>query len=266
MMQRLKTFDAEHLGSDSWKDQWVAAVYINGSYEEQKDASALDWVLHTLSLPFKLVFALTPPPQILNGWPAFWISLGFIAALTAFVGDTAQLFGCVMQVPDEITAITFVALGTSLPDTFASKTAAMEEPYADASVGNVTGSNSVNVFLGLGIAWTIGSVYWGNLGATSEWQARYKHRQIMCVGDNVVTANPDGAFVVFAGSLGFSVLVYTSLAVFGTALLQYRRVHAGGELGGEGLFKRISAAIFFCLWLSYVGANILFFVTTGSGC
>ena len=43
-----------------------------------------------------------------------------------------------------ITAITFVALGTSLPDTFASKTAAQSEPYADASIGNITGSNSVN--------------------------------------------------------------------------------------------------------------------------
>lgn len=40
-----------------------------------------------------------------------------------------------------------VALGTSLPDTFASKAAAEQDPYADASIGNVTGSNSVNVCL-----------------------------------------------------------------------------------------------------------------------
>merc|ERR1719487_327883 len=65
-----------------------------------------------------------------------------------------------MGVPDSMTAITVVALGTSLPDTFASKQAAQEDPYADASVGNVTGSNSVNVFLGLGLPWTLGAVYW----------------------------------------------------------------------------------------------------------
>jgi solute carrier family 8 (sodium/calcium exchanger) len=35
--------------------------------------------------------------------------------------------------------ITFVALGTSLPDLFASKTAATQEKYADNAVGNVTG-------------------------------------------------------------------------------------------------------------------------------
>lgn len=34
--------------------------------------------------------------------------------------------------------------------------AAIQDKYADASVGNVTGSNAVNVFLGIGVAWTIG--------------------------------------------------------------------------------------------------------------
>ena len=33
-------------------------------------------------------------------------------------------------------------------DTFASKVAAVGDQYADSSVGNVTGSNAVNVFLG----------------------------------------------------------------------------------------------------------------------
>ena len=45
------------------------------------------------------------------------------------------------------------------PDTFASKVAAVQDRYADASVGNVTGSNGVNVFLGIGVAWSIASIY-----------------------------------------------------------------------------------------------------------
>lgn len=44
-------------------------------------------------------------------------------------------------------------------DTFASKVAAIQDSTADNSVGNVTGSNAVNVFLGIGIAWTIASFY-----------------------------------------------------------------------------------------------------------
>jgi len=59
-----------------------------------------------------------------------------------------------------INAITIVALGTSLPDLFASKSAALQERYADNSIGNVTGSNSVNVFLGLGLPWLIATIYW----------------------------------------------------------------------------------------------------------
>lgn len=37
-------------------------------------------------------------------------------------------------------------------DTFASKVAAIQDQYADASIGNVTGSNAVNVFLGIGVS------------------------------------------------------------------------------------------------------------------
>jgi Ca2+/Na+ antiporter len=52
-----------------------------------------------------------------------------------------------------------VALGTSIPDTFASKLAAQADPYADAAIGNITGSNSVNVFLGLGFPWILASAF-----------------------------------------------------------------------------------------------------------
>lgn len=58
------------------------------------------------------------------------------------------------------TAITFVALGTSMPDTFASKSAAVNEKWADSSIGNINGSNSVNVFLGLGLPWLLAAAYW----------------------------------------------------------------------------------------------------------
>lgn len=47
----------------------------------------------------------------------------------------------------------FFSLSLSLhPDTFASKVAAIQDQYADASIGNVTGSNAVNVFLGIGVS------------------------------------------------------------------------------------------------------------------
>ena len=43
----------------------------------------------------------------------------------------ANLFGCSLGLSGATTAITFVALGTSLPDTFASKAAAVQDATAD---------------------------------------------------------------------------------------------------------------------------------------
>merc|ERR1712087_969885 len=106
------------------------------------------------------MFALVPPTILCGGWLCFGTCLLFIGGITMVVADLAELFGCVLDVPDIVTAITFVALGTSMPDLFASKMAATEDPTADASIVNVTGSNSVNVFLGLGLPWSIAAIYW----------------------------------------------------------------------------------------------------------
>lgn len=107
-----------------------------------------------------MLFAFVPPTAIAGGWLTFFVSLLFIAILTAVVGDVAAIFGCLVGLKDSITAISFVALGTSLPDTFASMIAAKNSKTADDAIGNVTGSNSVNVFLGLGLPWLIAASYW----------------------------------------------------------------------------------------------------------
>lgn len=49
--------------------------------------------------------------------------------------------------------------------------AAIQDKYADASVGNVTGSNAVNVFLGIGIAWTMAAIYHASNGNRFEVQS-----------------------------------------------------------------------------------------------
>lgn len=46
--------------------------------------------------------------------------------------------------------------------------AAIHDDTADNSVGNVTGSNAVNVFLGIGIAWSVAAIYWWAHGKDFE--------------------------------------------------------------------------------------------------
>lgn len=106
--------------------------------------------------------------------------------------------------------------------------AAIGDKYADSSICNVTGSNAVNVFLGIGVAWTIAAIAHWVRGST---------------------------FVVPAGSLGFSVTIFCIFALFAIALLVLRRKPAlgGGELGGPRASIKWGSAIFFLLlWLIYV--------------
>ena len=71
---------------------------------------------------------------------------GINCAVTFIVGELASCFGCAISLPDAVTAFSFVALGTSLPDTFASRQAAQESPDADAAIGNVTGALSLSPY------------------------------------------------------------------------------------------------------------------------
>ena len=111
-------------------------------------------------------------------------------------------------------------------DTFASKVAAINDDTADASIGNVTGSNGVNVFLGIGIGWTI---------------AALKH------------AFTNSTFKVEPGSLAFSVTVYCVFAFVAIIVIVVRRnPYIGGELGGPRTAKIVTTTLLMCLWLGYL--------------
>mmetsp|Transcript_15633 Transcript_15633/g.35935 ORF Transcript_15633/g.35935 Transcript_15633/m.35935 type:complete len:827 (+) Transcript_15633:134-2614(+) len=253
----LVNVDEMKLGTEEWKEQIVGAFYCNGSSEEQEQASAFDWIMHVVFFPWSMLYAITtPPPVYLGGWVCFIVSLLHIAVLTIIVGDLAEMFGCSANIKDNITAITVVALGTSVPDLFASKTAAMQDEYADASVVNVTGSNSVNVFLGIGLPWMMGAIYWRINGADDEWVGRYpdKFREY-----------PEGAFVVEGGSdLAFSVIVFTLSALVCLTVIGIRRLVFNGELGGDPDMKACSSFLLFLLWLFYIGLSIWKSETPGS--
>ncbi|KAJ1637880.1 Sodium/calcium exchanger protein-domain-containing protein [Pavlovales sp. CCMP2436] len=215
--------------------------------------SAGDVFVHVISVPWKVAAAtLVPPPDLWGGGPAFGFSLALIGLTTAFVADLAGILGCVVGISDPITAITLVALGTSLPDTFASRIAAVNEPTADNSITNVTGSNSVNVFVGLGLPWLFASIYWATTGPTEEWLARYPQ---------VVARFPAGqaGYVLVGGDLGFTVAGFVIVCLLGVCLLVYRRFALGAELGGGRSAKRASAAVLVGLWLTYTTSVCLKF-------
>ncbi|XP_063774133.1 sodium/calcium exchanger 1 isoform X1 [Pseudophryne corroboree] len=228
-----KTNLALVVGTNSWREQFIEAITVSAGEDddddecgEEKLPSCFDYVMHFLTVFWKVLFAFVPPTEYWNGWACFIVSITMIGLLTAFIGDLASHFGCTIGLKDSVTAVVFVALGTSVPDTFASKVAAIQDQYADASIGNVTGSNAVNVFLGIGVAWSIAAIYHTARGEV---------------------------FRVEPGTLAFSVTLFTIFAFVSVGVLLYRRrPEIGGELGGPRTAKLLTTALFTLLWLLYI--------------
>uniref|UniRef100_A0A7E4WAS1 Sodium/calcium exchanger 1 n=1 Tax=Panagrellus redivivus TaxID=6233 RepID=A0A7E4WAS1_PANRE len=234
------------LGTSSWREQFVDALTVGagdddddeegdvesgGSQKEEEGPSMGDYIMHFLTVPWKLAFASIPPTDIWGGWACFVVSIAMIGVLTAVIGDMASQFGCWIGLKDAVTAISFVAMGTSIPDTFASKVAATNDKYADSSIGNVTGSNGVNVFLGIGIAWTLAAV---------------------------VHAYRGTVFYVDPGTLAFSVTIFCVEAVICIIVIVLRRHKSiGGELGGPVIAKYMTSTFFMSLWLIYLTLSAL---------
>lgn len=53
--------------------------------------------------------------DIYGGYVCFVVSIIGIGLVTAVIGDVASHFGCTLGIKDTVTAIVFVALGTSVP-------------------------------------------------------------------------------------------------------------------------------------------------------
>lgn len=228
------------LGTSSWKEQFKDALTVipadesefDNDDEEEEVPSCFSYVSHFVCLFWKVLFAFVPPTDICGGYVTFVVSIFVIGVITAIIGDAASYFGCALNIKDSVTAILFVALGTSIPDTFASMIAAKHDEGADNCIGNVTGSNAVNVFLGIGLAWTIAAVYHSSHGMT---------------------------FNVEPGTIGFAVALFCGEALIAIMLIMFRRWHKGigAELGGPKVSKYISAAILVFLWVFYVVICIL---------
>lgn len=82
---------------------------------EERLPSCFDYIMHFLTVFWKVLFAFVPPTEYWNGWACFIVSITLIGALTALTGDLASHFGCTVGLKDSVTAVVFVALGTSVP-------------------------------------------------------------------------------------------------------------------------------------------------------
>ena len=136
-----------------------------------------------------------------------------------------------MGLRNDITAITLVALGITLPDMLASRIAAKNEKNADAAIGHISGASAINVFFGIGLAWTLAAV------------------------KNAIDGNE---LHIREGSIGYTLTIYFAFAVMAIAILMIRRFSLiGGELGGPLVGRIATVMLFFTFWISYVSMSAL---------
>lgn len=150
-----------------------------------------------------------------------------------------------------VIAFTALASGTSWPDLVASKIAAERQITADSAIANITCrfflspiprfllafnvrfthfflfSNSVNIYIGIGIPWLIDTVY-----------------NFLMYSEPLYIDNAQG--------LSFSLLVFFATSVGCIAVLVLRRIIFGAELGGPRLWAWLTAVYFMLLWVVFV--------------
>lgn len=213
-----------------WKQQFVDALTLESTESRKLNnvylrLARVSWQL--LLVPWRLLFAFVPPYQIVHGWIAFICSLLFISGIAYIVTELTDLISCVTGINAYVIAFTALAGGTSWPDLVASKIAAERQTTADSAIANITCSNSVNIYVGIGIPWLIDTAY-----------------NFIAYREPLRIQNAEG--------LSFSLLVFFSTSVGCIAVLVFRRLTLGAELGGPRHWAWITCVYFMLLWIIFV--------------
>lgn len=204
--------------------------------ENAEEVSAFEGLVQYASAPWKLLFACIPPNSYMNGWMRFACAFAAIGLISFLVLEITTTVGCIFDMRTAVQALVLVAIGTSLPDLTASRRAAESKRTkdADASIATLAGANAASVFIGLGLPWTIATIY--------HWA---KYGESFFVG-KIATADITFALVLF---LACSVICFMVLAL--------RRLIIGGELGGPSVSRVFSAIVMFFLWGAFITLNIM---------
>ncbi|XP_034904713.1 magnesium/proton exchanger isoform X2 [Populus alba] len=213
-----------------WKEQFVDALTLE-SLESRKlnsihlRVARISWQL--ILAPWRLLFAFVPPYHFAHGWIAFIFSLLFISGIAYIVTKLTDIISCVTGINAYVIAFTALASGTSWPDLVASKIAAERQTTADSAIANITCSNSVNIYVGIGIPWLIDTAY------------------------NFFMYN-EPLRIQNAAGLSFSLLVFFCTSIGCIAVLVLRRLTLKAELGGPRIWAWVTFVYFMLLWIIFV--------------
>ncbi len=106
---------ADIIKQTTYCEQFKNAVTVVGQVDEEtgevSKPTKCDYFIHVLTVVWKVIFAIIPPPGMCGGWGCFIGALVGIGILTWAVELTATNVGCAAGIKDIVTAVSIVALG-----------------------------------------------------------------------------------------------------------------------------------------------------------
>ena len=188
---------------------------------------------HCITMPWKVLFGLVPPKRYVGGWA----SLIFCAVLTCFlvylIMEVLRNLDCFLGIKPTILGLVIFAGLAAIPEINISLSMIEKDNVYDAGdiFNPILASNAVNVFLGLGLPWTISTIYnWAN-------------------NDSFLLLGADQSVKI--ALCAFSFFIFACIA---GCCLGLRRLCCGAEIGGR--YNWICAFFFGFLWIIFVFSNI----------
>ncbi|GAB6026816.1 hypothetical protein CHUAL_013421 [Chamberlinius hualienensis] len=119
-------------------------------------------IAYIITYPINLLFFFTVPDCTRKGWErlfplTFLMSVLYIGSLSYFVAWMVTIMGYTIGIPDTVMGITFLAIGTSVPEGYSS-VIVCRQGMGNMAISNSVGSNIFDILFCLGLPWLIKAV------------------------------------------------------------------------------------------------------------
>lgn len=114
----------------------------------------LYWALY---FPVNILLFLTVPKMKVLYPLCFFMCMAWIGVITYIVAWMITLIGYTFGIPDSVMGLSFLAIGTSVPEVFSSLIVS-RQGKGSMAISNSIGSNTFDILVCLGLPWTIKSI------------------------------------------------------------------------------------------------------------
>lgn len=119
-------------------------------------------IIFISTLPITLAMSFSIPDARKAKWTKYYpltllMVVAWLAGMSYVMVNFSDKTGCILNIPADMMGLTIGSIGTSLPNLFASMLVA-KQGLGNMAISNAFGSNVFNIFMALGIPWTVATV------------------------------------------------------------------------------------------------------------